>query len=229
MSGQARRSAFWRPRGRAPSSAAFPVCLTSSMMSSLTRAATDTSPPWRVKHPHTHEVTRGVSLSGTHWTGHPSQATTAAPPLQTAAVLSLLLVRARARVPCPYFSCVPVPVSRVPTSRACPCPCPVSLLLVRASRSCPSVRTLRVMTSHFSGVVTIICVSASSFLVRLMSPVSSRTTRPAAHAHAHAHTRGNAHTRVCHTPIWTPMMLTVMALRQLPQAPRARTQWLQAF
>eukprot|EP00200_Dunaliella_tertiolecta_P000137 CAMPEP_0202363946 /NCGR_PEP_ID=MMETSP1126-20121109/15536_1 /ASSEMBLY_ACC=CAM_ASM_000457 /TAXON_ID=3047 /ORGANISM="Dunaliella tertiolecta, Strain CCMP1320" /LENGTH=81 /DNA_ID=CAMNT_0048958461 /DNA_START=121 /DNA_END=366 /DNA_ORIENTATION=+ len=37
---------------------------------------------------------------------------------------------------------------------------------------------LRVMTSHFSGVVTIICVSASSFLVSCMSPVSSRTSRP---------------------------------------------------
>lgn len=38
---------------------------------------------------------------------------------------------------------------------------------------------LRVMTSHFSGVVTIICVSASSFLLSCMSPVSSRTDRPA--------------------------------------------------
>ncbi len=37
----------------------------------------------------------------------------------------------------------------------------------------------RVMTSHFSGVVTIICVSASSFLLSCMSPVSSRTDRPA--------------------------------------------------
>ena len=36
---------------------------------------------------------------------------------------------------------------------------------------------LRVVTSHFSGVVTIICVSMSSFLVSCMSPVNSRTTR----------------------------------------------------
>jgi hypothetical protein len=42
----------------------------------------------------------------------------------------------------------------------------------------PPTPTLRVMTSHFSGVVTIICVSASSFLVSCMSPVSSRTARP---------------------------------------------------
>lgn len=38
---------------------------------------------------------------------------------------------------------------------------------------------LRVMTSHFSGVVTIICVSSISRFVSCMSPVSSRTFRPA--------------------------------------------------
>ena len=37
---------------------------------------------------------------------------------------------------------------------------------------------LRVMTSHFSGVVTIICVSSSSFLLSCVSPVSSRTEMP---------------------------------------------------
>jgi hypothetical protein len=37
---------------------------------------------------------------------------------------------------------------------------------------------LRVMTSHFSGVVTIICVSSISRFVSCMSPVSSRTFRP---------------------------------------------------
>mmetsp|Transcript_30308 Transcript_30308/g.77306 ORF Transcript_30308/g.77306 Transcript_30308/m.77306 type:complete len:475 (-) Transcript_30308:735-2159(-) len=37
---------------------------------------------------------------------------------------------------------------------------------------------LRVTMSHFSGVVTITCVSSISALDRLMSPVSSRTTMP---------------------------------------------------
>lgn len=38
---------------------------------------------------------------------------------------------------------------------------------------------LRVITSHFSGVVTIICVSIISCLLSCMSPVSSLTARPA--------------------------------------------------
>ena len=33
----------------------------------------------------------------------------------------------------------------------------------------------RVITSHFSGVVTIMCVSSISFLVSCVSPVSSLT------------------------------------------------------
>ena len=37
---------------------------------------------------------------------------------------------------------------------------------------------LRVITSHFSGVVTITCVSAISCRVSCMSPVSSRTSSP---------------------------------------------------
>ena len=37
---------------------------------------------------------------------------------------------------------------------------------------------LRVITSHFSGVVTMICVSAISALVRFWSPLSSRTRTP---------------------------------------------------
>jgi hypothetical protein len=37
---------------------------------------------------------------------------------------------------------------------------------------------LRVMTSHFSGVVTIIVVSSSSFFVSCVSPVSSLTVIP---------------------------------------------------
>lgn len=36
-----------------------------------------------------------------------------------------------------------------------------------------------VTTSHFSGVVTMIAVSSTSFLVNFMSPVSSRTLMPA--------------------------------------------------
>src|ERR1700761_7664360 len=39
----------------------------------------------------------------------------------------------------------------------------------------PSPVGFRVTTSHFSGVVTMICVSATSAFVNCMSPVSSRT------------------------------------------------------
>ena len=45
----------------------------------------------------------------------------------------------------------------------------------RSSEATDVSPPLRVITSHFSGVVTTICVSASSFLLSCMSPVSSRT------------------------------------------------------
>lgn len=50
-----------------------------------------------------------------------------------------------------------------------------------SSRTAPATAAsppFRVITSHFSGVVTIICVSSISFRDSCMSPVSSRTLRP---------------------------------------------------
>mmetsp|Transcript_23096 Transcript_23096/g.68646 ORF Transcript_23096/g.68646 Transcript_23096/m.68646 type:complete len:208 (+) Transcript_23096:4817-5440(+) len=53
-----------------------------------------------------------------------------------------------------------------------------SMMSSRTSVAYVRSSDLRVMMSHFSGVVTMTCVSSISAFVRLMSPVSSRTLMP---------------------------------------------------
>mmetsp|Transcript_15707 Transcript_15707/g.53639 ORF Transcript_15707/g.53639 Transcript_15707/m.53639 type:complete len:336 (-) Transcript_15707:647-1654(-) len=56
--------------------------------------------------------------------------------------------------------------------------CTSSMMSRRTRLATLASPPLRVMTSHFSGVVTMTCVSASSRLLSCMSPVSSRTSMP---------------------------------------------------
>lgn len=56
--------------------------------------------------------------------------------------------------------------------------CTSSMIRRRTAAATATSPPLRVMTSHFSGVVTIICVASSSRLDSCMSPVSSCTTMP---------------------------------------------------